>query len=157
MAERTVVHATIVIERVYPATPARVFKAWADKEAHDRWHVPGGGWETVESEYDFRAGGREFSRFGPAGGPYYHSEGRFEDIAPNARIVSSGSMHGGGKRSSATLCTVEFLADGAGTRLILTDQSVFFDGGETPSMREAGWGEILDKLGEELERRGAAA
>ena len=30
MTERSVTHATFVIERTYDATPARVFAAWAD-------------------------------------------------------------------------------------------------------------------------------
>lgn len=146
MSERSVVHATIVVERLYDASPVRVFAAWADPTAHGSWHVPGGDWTVAEAEHDFRPGGREYSRFGPPGEPMCHSEGRFEDIVPDVRIVSAGSMHSNGKRTSSTLCTVELLPNGSGTRLILTDQSAFFDGRETPADREQGWGTILDKL-----------
>jgi hypothetical protein len=66
-------------------------------------------------------------------------------------------MHEGKTRISATLCTVELSAAGTGTRLILTDQSAFFDGRETPSERKSGWGKILDRLEAQMRREDATA
>jgi len=100
-----------------------------------QWYVPGDDWETADYENDFSVGGRQLNRFGPKGDPKYSGDGRYLDIVPEARIVSAGAMHDGNTRISATLCTVELLAEGSGTRLILTDQSAFFDGRETPSGR----------------------
>jgi uncharacterized protein YndB with AHSA1/START domain len=117
--------------------------------------VPGDDWVVAALEQDFRVGGREASRFGPKGDPIYSSEGHYLDIVPNARIVSAGAMHWGDARTSATLCTIELLAEGAGTRVILTDQSAYLDGRETPSDRTSGWGEILDKLNAYLRRKPA--
>jgi uncharacterized protein YndB with AHSA1/START domain len=131
-------------------SPERVFNAYADPKIHRQWHVPGEGWEFAEYEHDLRAGGREFSRFGPPGDARYWEEGRFEVVVPNRRIVSAGTMHSGTTPSSTTLCTVEIVAEGAGTRLILTDQSVFYGEGETPADRREGWSEILDKLAKAL-------
>ena len=37
MSDRSVTHATFVIERRYPADRARVFKAWADPKAKALW------------------------------------------------------------------------------------------------------------------------
>ena len=145
MAERSVHHDTVVVERTYEASPALVFAAWADPAAHGSWNVPGKDWVVVESVYEFRVGGRQFTSFGPPGKALHHSEGRFEDIVPNERIVSAGTMHDGDGRTSSTLCTVEFLRKGKGTRLILTDQSAFY-GDETAADRTTGWGSILDKL-----------
>jgi dihydrofolate reductase len=39
MPERFVIHDTFVIERTYPASPARVFAAWADPAVKSRWFV----------------------------------------------------------------------------------------------------------------------
>jgi uncharacterized protein YndB with AHSA1/START domain len=152
MIERTVQHATIVLDRIFDASPARVFAAWADPAARMQWDVPGDDWEIAEHEQDFRVGGREATRFGPKGDPLYFSEGRYLDIAPDARIISAGTMHRGDTRISTTLCTIEVLAEGTGARLILTDQSAFLDGGEKPSDREGGWGAILHKLDAHLTR-----
>ena len=146
MIERTVQHATIVVERRYNAAPARVFAAWADPAERPQWDVPGEDWEIAEQQQDFRVGGREASRFGPKGDARYSSEGRYLDIVENARILSAGTMHDGETRTSTTLCTIELIADGKGTRVILTDQSDFLDRRETPSDRESGWGTILDGL-----------
>ena len=44
MTERSVQHATIVVERTYAASPARVFAAWSDKDALLRWGNPGETW-----------------------------------------------------------------------------------------------------------------
>ena len=146
MSESTVKHDTIVVERNFKSSPERVFAAWADPNAHGLWKVPSDDWELADFENDFRVGGRERSCFGPKGDPRYCSDGSYLDIVPEARIVYVGTMHEGKMRISATLYTVELLADGTGTRLVLTDQSAFFDGRETPSERKSGWGKILDRL-----------
>jgi activator of Hsp90 ATPase-like protein len=68
MPERSVVHATFTIERSYPVTPAKVFKAWADASAKRRWFACHEDWEPGAHELDFRVGGREHLRTGPPGG-----------------------------------------------------------------------------------------
>jgi uncharacterized protein YndB with AHSA1/START domain len=156
VTQRSVEHATITVERRYDVSVARVFAAWSNPAERARWDIPADDWTVAEYEQDFRVGGREASRFGPKGDPKYWSEGRYLDIVPNVRIVSAGTMHERERRTSATLCTVELLADGAGTRLILTDQSAFFDAIESPKDRESGWGTILGKLADHLERNPAS-
>jgi uncharacterized protein YndB with AHSA1/START domain len=47
---------------------------------------------------------------------------------------------------------VELFPEGTGTRLILTDQSAFFDCRETPSDRKSGWGQILNRLEAQMAR-----
>ena len=39
--------------------------------------------------YEFHVGGWLMTKFGPRDGPRFHSQGRFEDIVPNERIVST--------------------------------------------------------------------
>ena len=148
---RQVVHATVVVERVYPVSPGRVFAAWADPAAFGNWNVPGGDWRTTESERDFRVSGRDFSRFGPPGDAAYHADGRFLVIVTDALIVSAGTMHNRGEPTSSTLCTVEILAEGSGARLILTDQSAYLGGRENPADREHGWRLMLESLAAALE------
>jgi uncharacterized protein YndB with AHSA1/START domain len=155
VSERTVRHDTVVIERNFRASPVRVFAAWADPNAHGLWNVPGDDWGIADYENDFRVGGRERKRFGPKGDPTLSTDGCYLDIVPEARIVSAGTMQEGNTRISATLCTVELLPQGSGTRLILTDQSAFLDGRETPTARKSGWGEILNRLEAQLSREDA--
>lgn len=152
MSERSVQHDTIVVERSFDASPARVFAAWADPAARARWAVPGGGWEIAEDQGDFRVGGHERSRFGPPGDPAYVAETHYLDIVPDRRIVMAGTMARGEARISASLATVELLAAGSGTRMTYTEQAAFLDGADTPESRIQGWAEILDKLDAELRR-----
>jgi len=157
VSEHTVKHDTIVVERSFKSSPERVFSAWADPNAHGLWMVPNYDWEIGEFENDFRVGGRLRSCFGPKGDARYCNEGTYLDIIPQARIVSAGTMHDGEIRISATLCTVEFFAEQSGTRLVLTDQSAFFDGRETPSDRRSGWGTVIERLVNQMNSEDATA
>jgi uncharacterized protein YndB with AHSA1/START domain len=61
-------------------------------------------------------------------------------------------MSVGVKRISASQATFELQAAGSGTNLIFTEQAAFFEGGDGPQMREAGWRQLLDRLAQELAR-----
>ena len=114
--------------------------------------MPGNDWVVVEHEQNFRVGGgRESSRFGLADDAAYLSEGAYLDIVPGARIITAGTMHDDGARITATMSTVELYPEGGGTRLVFTNQSVFFDQ-ETEADRASGWGEIMNRLSGYLER-----
>ena len=154
MSERSIQHATFVVERTYEASPARVFAAWADPAAKGRW-MGGGEEQTGEYELDFRAGGREFSRGGGPDGEVYSYEARYQDIVPDQRIVYTYDMHRHDTRISVSLATVEFKLEGGGTRLIYTEQGAFLDGQDKPEYREQGTGGLLDALGAELQRQAA--
>ncbi len=151
MSERSTQHATFVIERRYDAAPARVFKAFADPTAKARWFSGPDEWEKAgPSIFDFRVGGRETSRGGPAGGEIHAFNALYQDIVPNERIIYSYDMHLGDRRISVSLTTIEFKPSGAGTLLVFTEQGVFLDGYDDAGSREHGSGWLLDKLGETL-------
>jgi uncharacterized protein YndB with AHSA1/START domain len=156
MTERSVTHATFTVERTYDASPARVFAAWADPAAKARWFAGPDEWGTAEFRLDFRVGGRELNRGGPPGGPVYGYTGHYQDIVPDERIVCTYQMHMDGTLISVSLATVELRPDGAGTRLVYTEQGAFLDGLDSPEQRQQGTGQLLDALGAELRRQPAA-
>jgi uncharacterized protein YndB with AHSA1/START domain len=156
MSQRSVHHATFVVERTYAASPARVFAAWADPETKARWF---GGSDEANGEYelDFRIGGRELSRGGAPDGEVYTYEARYHEIVPDERIVYVYDMHRDKTRISVSLTTVDLKAEDAGTRLIYTEQGAYLDGEDKPEYREQGTGSLLDALGAELGRQPATA
>jgi uncharacterized protein YndB with AHSA1/START domain len=157
MEERTVTHSTFVIERSYPATPERVFAAFADPAKKRRWFAEGEGFKVEEFEMDFRVGGTERTRFRagegtPLKGAAFTNETTYEDIVPNRRVVLAYTMALGDKRISASLATFEFVPAANGTNLIFTEQGAFFEGADSPKMREEGWRELLEALAKEVTR-----
>lgn len=157
MSEPTVTHATFVIERSYAASPARVFAAFASRDAKARWFQGPPDWPASEHELDFRVGGRECVRGGPKGGSVHTFEARYQDIVPNLRIISSYDMHLDDRRISVSLATIELAPAGKGTRLTYTEQGAFLDGYDDAGRREHGTRALLDKLDLALRRESASA
>jgi|ERR1700678_3141624 uncharacterized protein YndB with AHSA1/START domain len=152
---RTVVHETFVIERSYPASPSRVFTAFADPAVKLRWFGEPAG-DTGPHQIDFRVGGRESLRGqAPGGGPTFTFDALYQDIVENERIVYSYDMTLNGGRISVSVATIEFLPEGTGTRLIVTEQGAFLDGLDKNAAREQGTRELLDALGRYLDLVGA--
>lgn len=142
-------HGTFTLERTYDAAPARVFNAWADPEAKARWFVGPADWQLVDRSIDFRVGGREHLS-GKRADFTSVFDGVYHDIVPDQRIIYSYDMHLDRRHISVSLATVEFKAEGAGTRLIFTEQAVFLDGYDDAGGRERGSRVLLDQLGAEL-------
>jgi uncharacterized protein YndB with AHSA1/START domain len=149
--DRSVTHATFVIERTYSASPARVFNAFADPSIKARWFGSDDA-PTSQYELDFRLGGREISRGASPDGHSYVYDACFQDIVPNQRIVTTYEMYMDDARISVSVATVELEAEGFATRMVFTEQGAFLDGLDTPAQREHGTRELLDALGAELER-----
>ena len=150
MTERSVTHATFTLERTYDATPAKVFKAFADPATKRRWFVEGEGWEVEDFAGECKVGGVERSRFRFRGGAPVRNDTTYHDIVPNERIIFAYTMTIGDNRISSSLATLQFKPAGSGTQLIFTEQGAFLDGLDTAGPREGGWKELLDALGRAL-------
>ena len=157
MTERSVIHDTFVIERAYPATPSRVFAAFASKEAKETWGDTGdiAGTEpaTGPAQFDFRVSGHE--RFGFVyQGVNYTYDASYYDIVPDQRLVYSYEMYADGARISVSVATVEFVKAADGTTLTWTEQGAYldgFDGQDASRLRQGGTSEMLDSLAKYLD------
>lgn len=155
MTERNARHATIVMERVYDASPARVFAAWADPRAREDWSVPNKTTRAVHDQADFRVGGEDRVRCIEPDQPVFHAITRYADIVDNERIVMSEVISSEGVTLAVALITVEFRADGARTRQTVTDQIVALDGSPMIEGYNQGWNAALDNLAAFVRRQAA--
>ena len=142
----TVAHGSFVIERVFEASPARVFRAWADAGAKARWFYGPEGWKEVVRELDFRVGGRERVQGAFANGIVSAFDAIYHDIVPDRRIVYAYDMRINERHISVSLATVELAPAGYGTRMTFTEQGVFLDGYDDAGSRERGSQGLIDKL-----------
>jgi uncharacterized protein YndB with AHSA1/START domain len=147
------VHDTFIIDRTYPASPARVFTAFADPAKKKQWFGDPDIEQNAEHVIDFRVGGSESLAGAIAGGgPSFTYDVRYQDIVENSRIVYSYDMTMDGRRISVSVATLEFLTDGDGTRLILTEHGAYLDGLDNSAQREEGTRGLLEALGNYLEK-----
>jgi uncharacterized protein YndB with AHSA1/START domain len=148
MTEHSVKHSTFTLERTYSAPPAKVFAAWGDRDTKAKWFAAADSGYTL----DFRVGGTEAAHGRTDDGQEILAESVYRDIRTDERIVYSTVLFGRGVLATVSVTTVEFVPDGTGTRLVLTEQGTFLDDQEHPDWREQGTGEWLDALGRELGR-----
>jgi uncharacterized protein YndB with AHSA1/START domain len=149
MTERSTSHATFVIERTYPAAPARVYAAWTSRDAKVAWF--GGGPENWQRyDLDFQIGGWERGLSKAPDGALYSYDARYEEIVPDERITYAYTMDRDDTRISVSVTSVELRAEGQGTKLTYTEMGVYLDGHDKPQFREEGTASLLDALGKLL-------
>jgi len=150
MTERSVTHATFVLEHEYPAPPVRVFAAWADPAVKTRWFSGAVDPAAAPMKMDFRVGGTE-QTVSHGDGSVVAYEGLFREIVPAERIVVANWIDVNDQRISVSQLTAEFRAEGTGTRLVVTEQGAYFDGHDSPGSRAIGIRTQLAALASELE------
>jgi uncharacterized protein YndB with AHSA1/START domain len=148
---RSVVHASFAIERRYKAPPARVFAAWSDPKAKSAWFHGPDERSRENLELDFRVGGKEHAAGVAKDGTVHTYDAVYLDIVPDQRFILTYWMHINAAPISASLQTVELAADGAGTRLIFTEQAAFLDGYDDAGSREHGTRWLLEQLADEID------
>jgi uncharacterized protein YndB with AHSA1/START domain len=147
-AARTVSHGTFTIERELPYPPARVFAAWADPKAKAQWFAaPKDACKEVVRRQEFRVGGKERLRGEWNNGRTSDFHCVYQDIVQDRRIVYSYNMYVNDEKISVSLATIEFEPAGKGTKLILTEQGAYLDGGiDGHASREQGTRGLIANL-----------
>jgi uncharacterized protein YndB with AHSA1/START domain len=145
----SVTQADFTLERHYDHAPERLWAAWTDQRVKERWFLIDQS-DATTYRLDAREGGTELLTTTLDDGRAISFAAQYVDVVASERLVYLTEMHLDGQRMSATLGVVTLEADGAGTRLTLTEHGAYLDGLDRPDHREQGTGEQLDRLASAL-------
>ena len=108
------------VEKRFEKPCDKVFHAWTDPDALTRWWCPEG-WTPAEIEIDLRVGGdyRIGMRRAAGGAPVYAC-GTFLEVVRPQKLTYTWRWENAFERMPPTRVTVQFVADGAATILVLT-------------------------------------
>lgn len=141
----------IVISRVFDAPRELVFKAWTDPRHIMAWWGPQG-FENTECSLDLRVGGSFHLQMTGPDGKEYPCRGTYSEISAPERIAYIGTAEqnhpcGAGLPPQA-LVTVDFIAEGNGTRLTINTRLPSPDAKKAAAQGGyvTGWTESLDRL-----------
>jgi uncharacterized protein YndB with AHSA1/START domain len=127
---------TLVLRRVFAASRERVFRAWIEPEALERWFRPKGLSITVRA-LDARVGGS--FRFEVENGTAV--VGTYLRVVSPEQLVFTYS--GEAIQSRETVVTLDFLDQGSMTEVVLTHEGLSAD---LRALFEGGWPSVLDAL-----------
>ncbi|EFQ83254.1 putative toxin-antitoxin system, toxin component [Aeromicrobium marinum DSM 15272] len=149
--ERSETPHTFVLERTFPVTVDRLWRALTVDEERAAWFGSEENFDADEVSHDFRVGGRTVDDGRWHDGPRSRYVATYTDIVDLVRIVISYDMWIDGVHiSTSTQCLRLDPVDG-GVRLTQTEQGLHLDDPEGGAMRETGFGSILDALASHLE------
>lgn len=129
----------ISIRRKMPAPREVVYGAWIDPQGLREWMCPG---DVISAEavLDVRVGGAYRIVMKSKERDHVHT-GVYQVVEPNAKLVFTWTQE---DNEAATLVTVEFLAHGNESELVLTHER--FIKPDLAKRYESGWGTIAGKL-----------
>lgn len=140
----------ISIRRKMPAPREVVYEAWIDPQGIREWMCPGDV-ISAEAALDVRVGGSYRIVMKGKERDHVHT-GVYQVVEPNAKLVFTWTQEG---NEVTTLVTVEFLAHGKESELVLTHER--FTKPDVTKRYENGWGTIAQKLSAYLAQRSSAA
>ena len=143
----------VFVSRRFEAPRERVFSAWTDPRALQRWFGPQGA-RTVNAEVDLRVGGhyRFTMQTGEQGTVCVHGSYReivFPDKLVFTWVLDDQGCEGSEGIKAETLVTIEFVDVGGATQVRLTHEGL-----PTEKSRQghaAGWESSLDCLWEYMQ------
>jgi len=129
----------VSIRRNMPAPRDVVYEAWIDPQGIREWMCPGDA-ISAEAVLDVRVGGSYRIVMRSRERDYVHT-GVYQVVEPNAKLVFTWTQEG---NEVTTLVTVEFLARGSESELVLTHER--FTKADVAQRYQSGWGTIAEKL-----------
>jgi len=138
------------LEREFDAPPEEVFDAWTSPEVLRRWWAPAPTWESPGCEVDLRVGGRyRLTMREGEGGQLHAVAGEYREIDRPRRLVYTWCWEAGGMNPGlVTLVTVDFIALGERTRVVLEHAGL--ESEALLTRHRAGWEGAMNNLRERI-------
>ena len=133
---------TLVMTRVLPASPGRIFAAWTQADTLKHWFCPGEDMTVPAADVDAREGGQYRIVMQNKDGETYSPSGTYETVVPDEKLVFSWKW---ADSEVVTRVTVELKALGENeTELTLTHEG--FPESEMRDRHGEGWTGCLNRL-----------
>lgn len=131
------------VRRVIPAPPEAVFEAWTEPDRIRQWSCPPGG--TIrDSQVDLVPGGPYRLLIEAEEGTLHTAFGVYREVDAPIRLVYTWDWEEPESALGETLVTVEFLAEGASTEVVVTHEG--FRAAEAAEGHRLGWTWSLERL-----------
>lgn len=131
----------LVVRRVIPAPPTRLFEAWTTPEQLCAWWGPRGV-RCTHAEVDARIGGRYRLDNELPDGRVVSIVGEFLVVDPPQRLVYTWKLEPGS--STTERVTVRFLPHGSETEVVIVHERIADE--RTRDEHAAGWNGCLERL-----------
>ncbi len=136
------------MKRLFDASADTLFKAWTQPEELKKWFGPAG-FTIPEAEIDLKVGGCYRIAMQPEQGAVFYHEGVYTEIAAPHRlsftwILKDQPCEGSENQDCDTLVTIEFIARGDKTELVITHEMLPSEAARDG--HEFGWSSSLDCL-----------
>lgn len=146
MPHESLVHATRTFERTFSVPVSRLFRAWESPDERALWGAPDPAVSLRYHAADFTPGGEDVCNCVVGDQVVATVRTRWLDVTPPRRIVATETIADLERVQGVSLFSVELLPDGPGSRLVLTLQTVAFDGSGLERDVVVGWSAALDHL-----------
>jgi uncharacterized protein YndB with AHSA1/START domain len=135
---------TLVVDRLFRASPERVFRAWTDPALLVQWWGPEG-FTVPEHDLDIRPGGAWRTVMRSPKGTSHTVSGVYREIVPSRRLVMTWAwQQDDGTRGHETEIAIDFAAAPEGTRIHLVQK--LFRGTADRDSHNAGWTSTFNDL-----------
>lgn len=127
------------LTRSLPLSQDRLWHVLTDAKMREAWGAPSEGTVLEMEKTDFRVGGLEKHRCGPAEAPEFTVDTRWYRIDGPQDAVFTETVHVGGHAIATTLVTYRVTPEDTGTRLDVAVAVSSFTGEEAAGEFKAGW------------------
>lgn len=151
----------LVLEKIIPASPEQIYKAWTDPVGIKEWFCPKP-WKTVECEMDLRPGGKFYSVMQSPEGDRFPNTGCYLELVPYEKLVWTSALQPGFRPSpkpqsphdllfTAVLLLEKHLQGTKYTAIAMHQDEEGRRAHEQMGFHE-GWGTVVQQLAEYLKK-----